>query len=191
MFKYKNGRFFFKIRKDIFLIAAALLFLSWRPSILSSAALHITSYYPAPYGGYDRLFTTGETYLAKDGGSVYWGPSNSRLQTDQGGSIVLSGTSLYSMPSISFHITRQSADSVPDAKLSLKYLSRNPVLVSEGDFYVKGLRRACTVLPYKNSRSSTYCGGSRAASTKYIVIPQDSNMPIEGKMICCKFEIMS
>ena len=38
--------------------------------IAGSETLTMTTYYPAPYGGYASLLTTGQTLLARDGGSV-------------------------------------------------------------------------------------------------------------------------
>ncbi|MFA6434581.1 MAG: hypothetical protein WCW52_07795 [Elusimicrobiales bacterium] len=52
-------------------------FLCWRPSFLGSEILTLTTYYPAPYGGYAALLTTGgeagpglNTLLARDFGKV-------------------------------------------------------------------------------------------------------------------------
>ncbi len=55
-------------RKVLALLAA--FFLCWHPAMLGSETLTLTTYYPAPYGGYARLLTTDETLLARDGGAV-------------------------------------------------------------------------------------------------------------------------
>jgi len=55
-------------RKALLLLTA--FFLCWRPGFLGSESLTLTTYYPAPYGGYASLLTTGQTILARDGGSV-------------------------------------------------------------------------------------------------------------------------
>ena len=64
-FKFTRG-------KALFLIA--LFFLCWHPKVLNSETLTLTTYYPAPYGGYVSLLTTGagnaNTLLARDGGRV-------------------------------------------------------------------------------------------------------------------------
>ena len=52
------------------LIALTAFFLVWQPKFLGSETLTLTTYYPAPYGGYASLLTTGKTLLARDGESV-------------------------------------------------------------------------------------------------------------------------
>ncbi|OGR52803.1 MAG: hypothetical protein A2049_06780 [Elusimicrobia bacterium GWA2_62_23] len=52
------------------LMALALFFLCWHPKPLGSETLQLTTYYPAPYGGYVSILTTGNTYLARDSGTV-------------------------------------------------------------------------------------------------------------------------
>lgn len=56
-------------RRTVFFLVTAF-FLSWRPGYLGSETLTLTTYYPAPYGGYVNLLTTGQTLLARDGGNV-------------------------------------------------------------------------------------------------------------------------
>ncbi len=56
-------------RRQITLLLALLL-LSWHPGFLGSETLTLTTYYPAPYGGYVSLLTTNQTLLARDGGNV-------------------------------------------------------------------------------------------------------------------------
>ncbi len=53
-------------RKALFILTA--FFLAWHPGFLGSETLTLTTYYPAPYGGYAALLTTGQTLLARDGG---------------------------------------------------------------------------------------------------------------------------
>ena len=56
--------------KHLFLLIAIALF-AWRPGVLNSAqSMTMTSYYPAPYGGYNKLLTTGDTYLGDTSGAV-------------------------------------------------------------------------------------------------------------------------
>ena len=55
-------------RKTVILLAFALV--CWAPGFLSSETLTMTTYYPAPYGGYTSILTTGLTLLARDGNSV-------------------------------------------------------------------------------------------------------------------------
>lgn len=61
-------------RKALFILAA--FFLCWRPDPLGSETLTITTYYPAPYGAYASLLTTGQTLLARDAGKVGIGTVN-------------------------------------------------------------------------------------------------------------------
>ena len=56
-------------RRKVFFILTAF-FLCWHPRFLGSETLTLTTYYPAPYGGYASLLTTGQTLLARDGGKV-------------------------------------------------------------------------------------------------------------------------
>lgn len=60
--------------KQIFFILALAL-LIWRPGLLSSDTMTMTTYYPAPYGGYVKLLATGDSYLARDAGAAYVGKS--------------------------------------------------------------------------------------------------------------------
>lgn len=60
----------FKFTRDKALLLMALFFLCWQPRVLNSETLTLTTYYPAPYGGYVSLMTTGQTLLARDGGNV-------------------------------------------------------------------------------------------------------------------------
>lgn len=52
------------------LAVIALSLIIWRPAMLDSASMTMTSYYPAPYGGYGQLMTTGNTFLAEDSSAV-------------------------------------------------------------------------------------------------------------------------
>lgn len=58
----------------------ALFFIAWHPGFIGSESLTLTTYYPAPYGGYVSILTTGSgginTLLARDGGNVLVGITN-------------------------------------------------------------------------------------------------------------------
>ncbi len=56
-------------RKKVLAILS-FLFIIWHPRFLGSETLTMTTYYPAPYGGYANLLTTGQTLLARDGGNL-------------------------------------------------------------------------------------------------------------------------
>lgn len=69
-----------------------LFFLCWRPGSLGSETLTMTTYYPAPYGGYARILTTNQTILARDGGNVGVGTNAPVVKLDvRGGLDVRSG----------------------------------------------------------------------------------------------------
>lgn len=55
-----------KLTRKHFLAMLAAFFLCWHPKPLGSETLTLTTYYPAPYGGYANLLTTGRTLLARD-----------------------------------------------------------------------------------------------------------------------------
>lgn len=55
-------------RRSVFLLLV-LFFVSWHPGPIGSETLTLTTYYPAPYGGYVSLLTTGNTILARDNGT--------------------------------------------------------------------------------------------------------------------------
>lgn len=56
-------------RRQISVLLAFFL-LAWHPGFIGSETLTLTTYYPAPYGGYVSLLTTNQTILARDGGRV-------------------------------------------------------------------------------------------------------------------------
>lgn len=60
----------FKLTKARALFFLAFFFLTWHPAFLGSEILTLTTYYPAPFGGYVSLLSTGSSYFARDGGGV-------------------------------------------------------------------------------------------------------------------------
>ena len=60
-----------------------------------SETLNITTYYPAPYGGYVSLLTTNNTYLARDAGSVGIGTASPGYKLDVVGNALFTGNYLY------------------------------------------------------------------------------------------------
>ena len=58
------------------LFALTLAFLCFHPRPLGSETLTLTTYYPAPYGGYVGLLSTQQTLLARDGGFLGVGTAN-------------------------------------------------------------------------------------------------------------------
>lgn len=72
------------------LAALTAFFLCWRPGFIGSESLQLTTYYPAPYGGYVSLLTTNNTRLARDGGTVgiRTGNNTPRAPLDVAGEVV-------------------------------------------------------------------------------------------------------
>lgn len=64
-------------RKAIFPLALLLFF--WRAGPLCAETLVLTTYYPAPYGGYVSLLTTGRTALARDADLVTIGKAGGQM----------------------------------------------------------------------------------------------------------------
>jgi hypothetical protein len=52
------------------LLLLSAFFVCWHPGFIGSETLTLTTYYPAPYGGYVSILTTGSTLLARDAGNV-------------------------------------------------------------------------------------------------------------------------
>ncbi|PKM96692.1 MAG: hypothetical protein CVU79_12195 [Elusimicrobia bacterium HGW-Elusimicrobia-3] len=157
----------------------SLFFLCWHPGFIGSETLTLTTYYPAPYGGYVSILTTGRTLLARDTGTVgigtnnplntvkldingntrstgqiQWGNSRGTLTTDQGGSMELGGTGT---PYIDF-----SQNSWQDfsARIMLSQAGRLRVesdLEITRDLYVNGsIRGVCRRIPYSVG-STAFC----------------------------------
>lgn len=161
------------------LMALALFFLCWHPKPLGSETLQLTTYYPAPYGGYVSILTTGRTLLARDTGTVgigtnnplatvkldingntrsvgqvQWGPNRATLTTDQGGSIELGGTGT---PYIDFS---QNGWQDFSARMILSQAGRLKVegdLEIANDLYVNGsIRGFCSRITY-GVGGTVYC----------------------------------
>lgn len=72
------------------LLFLVVFFLCWRPGYIDSESLTLTTYYPAPYGGYVSILTTNQTLLARDAGNVgiRTGATAPRRPLDVNGEIV-------------------------------------------------------------------------------------------------------
>lgn len=75
--------------KKTLLLSLAILIIQALPLALSSETVTMTTYYPAPYGGYATILTTGNTYLARDGGNVGIGTGTPAAKLDVAGSFRL------------------------------------------------------------------------------------------------------
>lgn len=78
-------------KKGLIIVSLCVIYLAFDYEILGSETLQITTYYPAPYGGYARLLTTDMTLLARDSGNVGIGMPNPQKKLDVNGSTRLGG----------------------------------------------------------------------------------------------------
>jgi hypothetical protein len=74
-------------RRYFNLILVTLILIISLPRLIEPETLTITTYYPAPYGGYVSILTTGNTWLARDTGNVGIGTANPTKKLDVIGSI--------------------------------------------------------------------------------------------------------
>ena len=187
----------FKLTRERAMLFLTLLFLTWHPGFLGSETLTLTTYYPAPYGGYVTMLTTSNTYLARDTnnsgvsiganttdptntklnvrGGVQWGINRGMLKEDPngGGVIELGGTGT---PYIDFS---QTAVEDYSARLILTQAGRIRVdgvsPSGGGDIEVTGtMRNICTRTAFVVN-SVHYCGGSSAASKFYTIVGYADN----------------
>jgi hypothetical protein len=70
------------VRRISYVLLMSFIYLTAIPKLANTENLVITTYYPAPYGGYVSLLTTNNTWLARDAGSVGVGTLNPRAQLD-------------------------------------------------------------------------------------------------------------
>jgi len=58
------------VRRISYVLLMSFIYLTAIPKLANTENLVITTYYPAPYGGYVSLLTTNNTWLARDAGNV-------------------------------------------------------------------------------------------------------------------------
>ncbi len=87
-------------------LLAAVMVLSVVPE-LNSEAVTLSTYYPAPSGVYTNMITTGNTYLARDGGNVGVGTASPSTKLHVNGASTLGGNT-----SVSGNITVSGTASV-------------------------------------------------------------------------------
>ncbi|HBA59613.1 MAG TPA: hypothetical protein DCZ92_02075 [Elusimicrobia bacterium] len=190
----------FKLTRDRALGLLVVLFLTWRPGFLGSENLTLTTYYPAPYGGYVNILTTNNTLLARDGGSVSVGTLSAGTGTkltvkggiavgptsaggygyfnlDQGGSLELGGYATSETPYIDFHgLSDGTADysirMIGSRDTSGRRLLR--LVGTEtggiGNMEITGILWKHCDSMPYTNGSMTYCGGSSANSAYYTIM---------------------
>src|SRR3989338_6133209 len=82
---------FLSISLLIFLLLPLTVFS--QPQSATEETITITTYYPAPYGSYAELSTTGNTYLATEGGRVGIGTMTPDAKLEVNGQVKITGGS--------------------------------------------------------------------------------------------------
>ena len=72
-------------------LALALGLAGLFPGFLLAEEMTMTTYYPAPYGGYNSILTTGNTFLARDGGNVGIGTNSPSTKLHVNGNTQING----------------------------------------------------------------------------------------------------
>ncbi|MDE2039317.1 MAG: hypothetical protein KGO96_04745 [Elusimicrobia bacterium] len=80
-----------RISPGLIRLALPCLILAAFASDLSSESVTLSTYYPAPSGVYTKMITTGQTVLARDGGSVGIGTAAPTTTLDVRGNARVSG----------------------------------------------------------------------------------------------------
>ncbi len=179
-----------KITRERALAMLAFLFLAWHPGVLNSESLTLTTYYPAPYGGYVSLLTTGLTLLARDSSRVGIGTGTDPLNTNHkltvsGGAIGGRHALTPGYASFSEYGTGDGGAAIYNdnatykslmvlgnnsAGTGLRIVSVYDDLGVSGDVRLGGAMRAvCELRAYTNAAVS-YCGGSQSASAMYTIV---------------------
>ncbi|MGD9641794.1 MAG: hypothetical protein AB7V08_03545 [Elusimicrobiales bacterium] len=168
-----------------------LLFLAWHPAFLGSETLTLTTYYPAPYGGYVSLLTTNHTLLARDSGNVgiRTGAVAPRRPLDVGGEIVATNriTIAQNMgtTSLTWHLdnsastfrifTQPNIDTVGTERFTINSLgnanlggnlnmSRNGAAITGTNMSISGL---CVWRPMQGLGWSYCAGGENLVNTNF------------------------
>ena len=189
-----------KLTRERVLVLLTALFLTWRPGFLGSENLTLTTYYPAPYGGYVNILTTNNTYLARDGGAVSVGASSAGTGTkltvkggiavgpsasneygyfnlDQGGSLELGGVGTAETPYIDFHGLNDAT-----ADYSLRLIGQRKTTGERalklqgtdaggmGHLLITGFLLSQCETVAYTNGSASYCGGTPARSVYYTIM---------------------
>jgi hypothetical protein len=178
-------RFSYNPRSALLLLA--FLFLSWHPAILNSEQLTMTTYYPAPFGGYVQILTTGNAVLARDSGAVCVGGACGSPMTvggnNQNVKLDIRGKAMSMDDGGTIHSRGRMHI---DGEETLYLLNQNGVNISklwggtgsltvEGAVHVQDSLYGFCEHRYFAYDSATYCGGSAAESVKYTIVSRGDN----------------
>jgi|YNPMSStandDraft_1061717.scaffolds.fasta_scaffold08300_4 hypothetical protein len=86
------------VRRISYVLLMSFIYLTAIPKLADTENLVITTYYPAPYGGYVSLLTTNNTWLARDAGSVGVGTAAPGEKLDVVGGVRASGAIYSTQP---------------------------------------------------------------------------------------------
>lgn len=180
-----------KLTRERVFLCLVFLFLTWRPGFLGSETLTLTTYYPAPYGGYVSLLTTGNTYLARDSGRVVIGGAG--LAAVDTLTVYGNGTAITTVDNVNSVKTRlfsaatggyvgtstnhplilrtSDADRIVISNIGAVSIGVPPQSVdTAGDVRIGGfIRGLCERRAFYVNKAS-YCGGSSAVSGNYTIV---------------------
>ncbi|MEI7481440.1 MAG: hypothetical protein WCK75_03725 [Elusimicrobiota bacterium] len=148
-------------RKIVFLLAVGLV--CWSPGFLSSETLTMTTYYPAPYGGYASILTTGLTLLARDGGNVGIGSTSPQAKLD-----IQSTTSGFLPPRMSK--TQRDAMGFPPRGSVIYDLTYDQIEYWDGNSWISmnGSKFVgATTAVYAGAAVGGYAGGDAKCKSQY------------------------
>jgi hypothetical protein len=176
--------------------------------------LQLTTYYPAPYGGYVSLLTTGNTFLARDtvNSTVSIGSlaGNNSAQLNVYGNVAANNSAglLYNQAGEGETLRLTGSNGV---KMHIENINGSFRLVNtawsadifnvnqNGDITVQGkISNLCEKRGFSKAAGRTDCGGSAAAGVNYTIVDiTDTNGNIwyesdwngemdNGILLCCK-----
>ena len=122
------------LKKCFCVLMVTLVYILSTEDTTESETLNITTYYPAPYGGYVSLLTTNNTYLARDGGNVGIGTTE---------------------PNGKFNVYQQISD-YPGITLSAPANNRTDFVLKNGateQFRIMGWVDGNTYIDYQSSKN--------------------------------------